>query len=277
MEQYFVNRYNKLEADALLYNRRLPHAGLMGSENEVALVNLLREFLPSKFGIENSGIVIDQKGRKSRQCDIVIYDSESYPKYFRKVFPIEVVYGVIEVKTLMNKGEAKKSLQNIGAINNLEFRPALTPYWRTQSKERKLSAKPPFGMIFSYRSEAKSFETFSRWFPWEFIHEGIKINNSGTEIRSLTVTSLDQGIIKIESSNGHVQRWILDVTSESIQRSFETKYKKNTVIVDPAKTLFVFLETLWQRLSHHSIHPGFDIRSYMNFAMSSIIAVDNEI
>jgi hypothetical protein len=42
LEHYFHSIYNKLEADALLFNRKLPHAGLAGSENEKVLSSLLQ-------------------------------------------------------------------------------------------------------------------------------------------------------------------------------------------------------------------------------------------
>src|SRR5690349_3132054 len=99
LDHYFGSVYNKLEADALLFNRRLPHAGLAGAENENALATLLRDFLPPRFGVEVSGIVIDRHGCESRQVDIIIYDAWTFPKYLRKVFPVELVHAVIEVKT----------------------------------------------------------------------------------------------------------------------------------------------------------------------------------
>ncbi len=42
-------------------------------------------------------------------------------------------------------------------------------------------------------------------------------------------------------------------------------------MVDPAQSLFLFLETLWQRLAFHKLHPGFDIRSYMSLPMNLVI------
>ena len=38
----------------------------------------------------------------SRQADIVIYDAENQASFFRKVYPVEIVYAVIEVKTSMS-------------------------------------------------------------------------------------------------------------------------------------------------------------------------------
>lgn len=49
LDHYFSSIYNKLEADALLFNRKIPHAGLLGAENENALAGVLREFLPVKY------------------------------------------------------------------------------------------------------------------------------------------------------------------------------------------------------------------------------------
>lgn len=81
LDHYFASVYNKLEADALLFNRRLPHAGLVGSQNEQALGSLIREFLPPQFGVEVDAIVIDRFGSTSRQADIVICDA-TRPKFF---------------------------------------------------------------------------------------------------------------------------------------------------------------------------------------------------
>ncbi len=105
LDHYFANIYLKLEADALLFNRKIPHAGLVGSENEQALGALLRSFLPSRFGIEVGAIIIDKHGKASKQVDIVIFNAEQ-PSFFRKVFPIEIVYAAIEVKTSMGQKEA---------------------------------------------------------------------------------------------------------------------------------------------------------------------------
>jgi hypothetical protein len=57
LNRYFHSVYNKLEADALLFNRHLPHEGLKGSENEQALADILRDFLPSRYGVEVNALV----------------------------------------------------------------------------------------------------------------------------------------------------------------------------------------------------------------------------
>ena len=50
-------------------------------------------------------MVIDGFGEKSGKSDIVIYDAHRQASFFRKVFPVEIVYAVIEVKTSMGSTE----------------------------------------------------------------------------------------------------------------------------------------------------------------------------
>ncbi len=276
LDHYFLSIYNKLEADALLFNRKLPQAGLVGSENEKALAELLQSFLPPRFGVENSGIVIDRHGGESRQCDIIIFDNANFPSYLRKVFPIELVYGVIEVKTNLTASEAKSAIDNLESVARLDFRPDLTSYWTTRSKEEGIQAEPPFGMIFGYRSQAKAFETFSNWFPLSSVFRGRPLKQAGAdlkypEIATLTVCALDKGMIMMSSSNQHVQRWVYPAHEEALQRSFLATVEDKEVPIDPAKVLFTFLEKLWQILWQHKLHPGFDIRTYLSFAMGTFL------
>ena len=238
---------------------------------------MLRDFLPQRFGIEVGAIIIDKHGRASKQVDILIYNAEQ-PKFFRKVFPIEIVYAAIEVKTSMGQTEAKAALENISSINYLDFRPALTNYWQTKTSQESIHHYPPTCFIFAYRTDCSSFETFSRWFPWESLHEGIALKDAAPvhpEIRTIRIAALDQGTIEMESTNGHVQR-SLAITDSDISRAFDTTIMGAPVKVDPAKTLFLFMNRLWFDLENHPLHPGFDIRSYTSRVLGTVMNVNNE-
>jgi hypothetical protein len=130
LDRYFQAVLNKLEADALLFNRKLPHHGLVGAENEQAIADVIRDFLPRKFGVEVNALVIDKHGNISKQCDIVIYDDEHFPKYFRKVFPIELVYCVVEVKTVLTSQQASEALENLRALSGVIWRKILAVLFR---------------------------------------------------------------------------------------------------------------------------------------------------
>lgn len=280
LDHYFASVYNKLEADALLFNRKLPHSGLLGSENENALADVLRQFLPAKYGIEVNALVIDRFGKVSRQADIVIYDAEKQASFFRKVYPVEIVYAVIEVKTSMSSTEAKASLENLASVSELEFRPALTPYWENRTKAQGIHHSPPALYAFAYRTNCQSFETFARWIDWQYLHQGVKLRDQAPvypEIRVIRVCALDQGVIHMESTNGHVQRWVAEATDGGVTRAFTTTVQGQAVRVDPAKSLFMFMQRLWFDLETHSLHPGFDIRSYMSTVLGTVIEVSNEL
>lgn len=274
LDHYFSAVYSKLDADALLFNRKLPHGGLVGAENENALAALLREFLPPHVGVEVSGIVIDRHGGESRQCDIILYDAASFPRYFRKVFPVELVYGTIEVKTTLTSASAKQARENLASVAALDFRTALTPYWITKTREQTLPPPPPpFGAIFAYRSEVAAFETFAAWFPFEMVLDGFPLRQTETwpEIRTALICCLDKGTIGLGSTNLHVQRWMAATRDDSRDRILSATFAGMPVAIDPAKSLFLFLEKLWQSLWRHRLHPGFDIRSYMSRTMDEVV------
>jgi hypothetical protein len=55
----------------------ITHNGRMGEVNEQLFIDVLRRYLPRRYGVEQ-GIVIDSNGNTSDQIDIVIYDHQ-YP------------------------------------------------------------------------------------------------------------------------------------------------------------------------------------------------------
>ncbi len=280
LDHYFASVYSKLEADALLFNRELPHTGIVGSENENAIAEVIRRFLPTKYGVEVNALVIDRFGKVSRQADIVIFDAESQPSFFRKVYPVEIVHAVIEVKTAMSSSEAGLALDNLASVSELEFRPALTPYWENRTQAELIHHSPPALYVFTYRTDCKSFETFARWFDWQFLCRGVALRESAPkypEIRLLRVCSLDQGVINMESSNGYVQRHVAVATDHGFNRAFRKTVGGEHILVDPAKSLFLFLTRLWFDLQTHQLHPGFDIRSYMSAVLDTVIEVGDDL
>jgi hypothetical protein len=89
-----------------------------GTEFEIAICEILREFLPEKYGICR-GFVVSENGEKAGD-DIIIYDQERFPtlrlrnsaSYARKeLIPIEAVYAYIEAKHTIDWDE--KSRQSI--------------------------------------------------------------------------------------------------------------------------------------------------------------------
>jgi hypothetical protein len=156
----------------------------------------------------------------------------------------------------------------------------MSPYWQTRTAKEQIHHDPPGLYVFAYRSDSQSFETFARWFHWEFLSRGVKLADAAPkypEIRTLTVGALDQGLIRMESTNGHVQRWLAEAVDAGVARAFETRLCGKLIEVDPAKALFLFMHRLWCDLETHKLHPGFDIRSYMSMVLGTGIPVSDEI
>ena len=84
----------------------ITHNGRMGEVNEQLFIDVLRRYLPRRYGVEQ-GIVIDSNGNTSDQIDIVIYDHQYTPPLLKQMshryILAEAVYGVLEVKPAINR------------------------------------------------------------------------------------------------------------------------------------------------------------------------------
>jgi hypothetical protein len=107
MEQYYhlisevlLNRLGQIRQFIKKHN---PTIGLL---TESVLREFLKEHLPKKVSVEQ-GFIQSLTGEISKQCDILIYDSQNYAPFYRindvVIIPEAAVIAVIEVKTVMNK------------------------------------------------------------------------------------------------------------------------------------------------------------------------------
>lgn len=122
------NDLSKIEEDFLIAKlqatrKAISHAGEKGRSLENEVLNLVRGFLPSEYGL-SSGFVAyhdDDQSKLSKQLDIIIYDPIRCSPIARlstcEVFPLEAVYGYIEVKaSLTSSSDDAREL----ADNSLE-------------------------------------------------------------------------------------------------------------------------------------------------------------
>lgn len=82
---------------------------LSAGENRESLVaDFLRNYLPKVFGID-TGIILSTSGEFSTQADLVIvdqdYNAPLYPTQANKVWLVESVYALIEVKTYLRPSD----------------------------------------------------------------------------------------------------------------------------------------------------------------------------
>ena len=137
------------------------HNASAGMLREKVIKEVLKPYLPDCYGI-SGGLCYDQEENKSRQLDIILYDSLfSYRLPFGNdfiVFPCESVYGSIEVKTTLNKDTIQESIENIVSLKRLKRKEAtefdITPHLELKINGQNLGTKKNnyFGVVFSYQS-----------------------------------------------------------------------------------------------------------------------------
>lgn len=137
------------------------HNASAGMLREKVIKDILKPYLPDCYGI-SGGLCYDHEENKSKQLDIIIYDTLfSYRLPFGSdfiVFPCESVYGNIEVKTALNKDTIQESIENIASLKRLNRKDAtefdITPQLELTISGKHLGTKKNnyFGVVFSFQS-----------------------------------------------------------------------------------------------------------------------------
>ena len=98
------------------------HPGMKGDDTEVNWKDWFREYLPRRYRIDKA-IIVDSKGKRSEQIDLVIYDSQYSYMIFKHgeglVIPAESVYAVFEVKQSLNKENMKYARKKAESVRKL--------------------------------------------------------------------------------------------------------------------------------------------------------------
>lgn len=193
LQQYYQGVVQQLRSEVDLINALFQHQGVKGEGNESVIRDLLTRFIPKRYGI-STGVIIDRHGNHSRQCDIVIYDSFLYPSLLSlthsHLFPVDIVYAVIEVKTTLNSQSSKESLQNIASVRSLDYIQSDIVAISSGGDENIIGlykSTPPIGIVFAYNSEAIQDETFRNWFN--------PVDNENISLYPSLVGCLDMGMI----------------------------------------------------------------------------------
>lgn len=142
----------------------IQHEASKGQRVEREVRKFLVQFLPGIYEY-TSGIVIDSSGGecdRSKQEDVLVVDRLFNPKLFLdeepSVYPVDIVYAGIEVKTCLDLGETQSAVANIASLKGLKFiqqRVASTD----KTGLRVGSTSAPIGIIFAFDSDTHVVET----------------------------------------------------------------------------------------------------------------------
>jgi hypothetical protein len=162
-KQLFRAVSDKMRSDFELAAQFL-HKGTRGTARE----NTLRDFLakgrlPAKYGL-GAGEVVGHVRDVSKQCDIIVFDSmyglSLHYDEDNQIYPIDSVYGIIEVKSGLSKTELLDSLEKIKVFKEMTIGGAVAEPIGNEYTIVRPRPKP-FGVVFAYSLSGNSLDSLN--------------------------------------------------------------------------------------------------------------------
>lgn len=123
LRDIFLGLQDQMICRLNLNRRTHEHPVAKGDASEDEWIDLLSSYLPTRYQVERA-FIIDHKGRRSEQIDIVIFDRHYSPFLFKqngqKYIPAESVYAVFEVKQELNNSLLAYASSKIRSVRQLE-------------------------------------------------------------------------------------------------------------------------------------------------------------
>jgi hypothetical protein len=243
----------------------LPHKGERGRNDEERVRTFLAKVLPRRFSVGTGFLVCSNPTVPvSRQLDVVVFDEIHNSPLHRElaayVFPIEMVYGTVEVKGFLKPSDLVPTLRSIAAVRRLAKEKHYVVYGSTsvgQDRPDQLVVVPievveklaPRAFIFAYDAVWKTASGFHDAFrralkrvPDAHVHGFVvlakewfayQVPYSGEErqVKYYTDNSLLRFIKKMMHDLGS-----FPMHQVSIDRYFNLEAPSNTPLQPPAAT-----------------------------------------
>jgi len=158
----------KMKVDYEELSKGLQHSGLKGDNRENIVKEFLDKYLHKRFGVAK-GEIMATNGKTSKQQDVIIYDFGRCPLLYNEkeiqVLPVEGVYVVIEVKSILDGEELIKSIKNISSVKELPKKAFIKEKSVLESFVCELGEKKNYfntmGVLFAFSSKLK-FKTLKK-------------------------------------------------------------------------------------------------------------------
>lgn len=156
-----ISRYEELAKSIVA------HRPEKGRVVEGIVRSALRTILPVRYSI-GTGFAVTASGKISPQLDIVIYDAfQNAPIILEGgagLFPIECIYGFVEVKSVLDRGAIKQTAKSFELVRSFGDEKNYVRFEREDAGEGGVVARErafpyvlqPRSFIFSIRSEFES-------------------------------------------------------------------------------------------------------------------------
>jgi hypothetical protein len=121
LHDLLLQKQEELKAE-LRAGELIDHPGAKGDVAELDWVKALNDFLPARYQVAKA-FVIDSKGNRSEEIDLVIYDRHFCPLLFeaggRSFIAAESVYAIFEVKQSLNREHVIYAMKKAASVRAL--------------------------------------------------------------------------------------------------------------------------------------------------------------
>jgi hypothetical protein len=170
------NYYSALQEQFKLQSKVLtdvlPHAGERGRNDEERFREFLGRILPRKYSVGTGFVVCSEISVPvSSQTDVVLFDefhnSPLHRELTAHIYPIEIVYGTVEVKGCLEKRDLPKIVEDIAKMRALGKHRYYTSYGSVQKpnagpgknvvgQAELPTSVPPRAFVFAYEQKGWS-------------------------------------------------------------------------------------------------------------------------
>jgi hypothetical protein len=130
LSRLFIDLQDQLAA-RLRSGRHLGHRPSQGAVSEDGWLDLLANFLPNRYCVR-SAFVVDSRGDRSDQIDLLIHDPQYTPLLFKSgnetYVPAESVYAVFEVKQAWSARDFEYAADKAASVRRLHRTSAAIPH-----------------------------------------------------------------------------------------------------------------------------------------------------
>ena len=124
IKNYYSALQEQFRLQSSILTDVLPHSGERGRNNEERFREFLGRILPKKFSVGSGFVVCSEPSiRVSSQTDVVLFDEFHNAPIHRElashVYPVEIVYGTVEVKGRLEKRDLTKICEDIAKMRAL--------------------------------------------------------------------------------------------------------------------------------------------------------------
>lgn len=228
--------------------KEFEHSGLKGDENEEAVRDFLKKYLPRTYNLGN-GEIIDSKGHYSKEVDIAIcnqFHPFTYSPNGRGVLFIEGVDGVVEIKSQLTDSHLEAAIDNCQSVRGLEVD---APGGILASGNVERVSQPPY-LLFAFESEM-TLETIKDRLRTYNEDKGIERKN-GIDF----VVCLDRGVVLNSQERDQLRLY-----SDDSWYGYATS--------DQYPPIYMFLFVLYDKMPNVAYMP--------NFLMNYMVAGDEDV